>query len=102
MSPESGHRASLSDAGEGAANSAAQPQPSDQLLVSAGILALQIVEQAAALPDHDEQPATRMEILLVRAEMLGQVPDPLAQAGDLDLGRPGVGGLRRVFVNHIL
>ena len=35
----------------------------DQRLVALGIVALQIIEQAAALADHDQQAAARMEIL---------------------------------------
>src|SRR6185503_16964245 len=60
-----------------AAGSAAEPQTLDQRVVARDIRALQVIEQAAALADHHEQAASRMEILLMMAQMLGQIDDPL-------------------------
>src|SRR5690606_32287732 len=51
---------------------------------------LEVVEQAAPEPDHLEQPATRVVILRVGLQVLGEVRDPLRQQGDLDLGGTGV------------
>src|SRR5262245_57442049 len=65
-------------------------QPFDQLLVPADVLALQVVEQAAALADELEQPAARVVVLLVGLEVLGELVDPLREQGHLHLRRPGV------------
>src|SRR6266511_4007941 len=47
----------------------------------------QVIEQAAALPDQLEQAATGVMILLVVAEMLGQLVDTGGQQRDLDFRR---------------
>src|SRR5262249_47519316 len=54
------------------------------------VLALDVIEKLAALAHHLEQAATRVVVLLVRLEMLGQAIDPLGQDGDLDFRRAGV------------
>src|SRR5215469_10143402 len=59
------------------AGSTPEVEPVDQLLVAAGVLALQVFEQAPALADHHQQATPRMEILVVAAEMLGEILDPL-------------------------
>src|SRR5471030_2301730 len=64
MSPSKNHRARQKTPGNGAAISATQPQPPDQRFVPGDVLALEIIEQAAAVADHDEQAAPRMEVLL--------------------------------------
>src|SRR4051812_7202556 len=56
----------------------------DHLCVTVDVLALQVVEQAAALANELEQPAARVMILAVGLEMLGQVVDSFAQNRDLD------------------
>src|SRR5205807_876961 len=48
-------------------------EPVDQLAVTAGILGLQVIEQAAPLADQLQEPAAGMVVLLVRLEVLGQV-----------------------------
>ena len=62
----------------------------DQLGVTVGVLALQVVEQAAALADELQQPAARVMILRVRLEMFRQVVDALAEERDLDFRGAGV------------
>src|SRR4029077_5219629 len=49
----------------------AQPKALDQLLVAPFVLAPEIVQQPPALPDHDQQTAARVEILLMRLQMIG-------------------------------
>ena len=71
-------------------SSAAQSELFDQRLVAAFVLALQIVEQAAALRHQSEQATAGMIVLLVVLEVLGQVLDALGQNGDLYFRRPGV------------
>ena len=50
----------------------------------------QVVQQAAPLADHHQEPAAGVQVLVVGAEMLGQVLDALGQNGDLDFGRAGI------------
>ena len=64
---------------------AAQAEALDQLLVATEFRAAEIVQQAAALADHDDQAAAGVVVALVRLEMGGQVLDPLGLEGHLDL-----------------
>ena len=59
-------------------SSTPQAEAPDQRLVAAGVRALEIVEQAAPLADHDQQAAPRVKVLFMRAEMVGQVADAFA------------------------
>src|SRR3954451_18919513 len=72
----------------------------DQRPVAALVLALEIVEERAALRHELQETATRVVILHVRLEMPGQVVDALGQDGDLPLGRAGVAGLLREFLQE--
>src|SRR5688500_5440349 len=56
----------------------------DQRAISLQIRLLEVVQQTAALADHHQQPATAVVILLVRAEVIGELVDPLRQQSDLD------------------
>lgn len=49
-----------------------------------------VVEQPAALTYELEQSAARVVILLVIAQVLGEVVDAIGQKRDLDLGGSGV------------
>jgi len=70
--------------------SAAQSKTSDQRLVTADARPLEIVQQAPSLADHDEQPAARVEVLLMAPQVIGEITDALAQDRHLDLRRSGV------------
>ena len=87
----------------------ADAEPLDQLGVAVGVLALQVVEQAAALADQLQEPAAGVMILDVCLEMFGQVVDAFAEERDLNLGGAGVGVVRAIapmtsvfplFVSH--
>src|SRR5262249_30911272 len=77
--------------GGGAGHSTTQTQALDQRVVALAVPGLEIIEQPAALADQLQQAAARMVILRVTLEMLGEVGDALAQDGDLDFRRAGVG-----------
>src|SRR5687768_8143664 len=79
----------------------AQTQPLDQVAVLVRVLALQIVEQLAALAHQLQEPAARMEILDVRLEMLGEAVDALGEERDLDFRRPGVVPGALVLLDHL-
>src|SRR5579859_1141266 len=82
--------------------SAAQAQPADQLLVPRSVLALQVVQQRTTLADHDQEAAAAMEILLVVAQMAGQILDPFGQDRDLHFRRTGVAFLGGVFFDELV
>src|SRR5690348_576974 len=67
-----------------------QTESPDDLLVSRAVGAREVLEQMVALADHLQQPATRGVILLVRAEVLGQLVDARGQDRDLHFRRTGV------------
>ena len=64
---------------------AAQTQLLDQGLVTPGVVTPEIIQQPSPLAHQLEQAATRVMILLVRLEVLGELVDPLGQDRDLDL-----------------
>jgi hypothetical protein len=51
---------------------------------------LEIIEELATAGSHLQEPAARVEILTVRAQVLGQVIDASGQERDLDFGRAGI------------
>lgn len=63
----------------------AQAETCDQLSISLDIFTLEVVQQAAALADHHQQATPAVVIVLVSAEMIGQMVDAVAQEGHLDL-----------------
>src|SRR5581483_2531106 len=69
---------------------AAEAELLDEGAVALEILALQVVQEPAAATDQLEQATTRVVVVLVRAQVLGQGVDPLGQHRDLDFGRARV------------
>src|SRR6185503_17459971 len=55
----------------------AEAERVDEPLVAVEVLALQVVEQAAAQADHAKEPAPRMVILGVGLQVLGEMGDAL-------------------------
>src|SRR5262249_8342026 len=70
--------------------SAPQAERIDQLAIAVEVLALQVVEQRAALADHLEEATPAVVVLVVVLQVLGQVRDALGQERDLNLWRTGV------------
>src|SRR5215212_7606450 len=69
----------------------AKAELADQRAVPLQVLPLEVVEEAAAAANEHQQATARMVIVLVRAQMLGEVVDAAREHRDLDLGGPGVG-----------
>src|ERR1700691_1599971 len=65
----------------------------EQRLVTRLVLSLDVIEKRAARCDHFQKPPTRMIVLHVGFEMIGEVIDAFRQDRDLNLGRTGVAGL---------
>ena len=64
----------------------AQPESSDDFVILLNVRLLQVTEQTAAMLDHLQQSASRMVVLLVCLEMLGEFVNALTQKRDLYLG----------------
>lgn len=57
-----------------------------QVIVSLGILALQVLHEAAAFSDFLDEASAGREVFLVSAQVLREIADLFGQYGDLDLG----------------
>ena len=51
---------------------------------------MKIIQQAAALADHHQQPATRAVVFFVALQMFGQMVDTLGEQRDLHVRGTGV------------
>ncbi len=67
-----------------------QAELANERAVALEVAALKIVQEPAPAPDEHQQPAARVVVLAVRAQVLGELVDPLGQQRDLDLGLAGV------------
>src|SRR5438876_1029119 len=72
------------------ARSPANPELLDDRPVPLGVLLAQVLDQTPPLADQHQQTASRMVVLGVLLEVLGQAVDPLGEKRDLHLGRPRV------------
>src|SRR5215217_713363 len=61
-----------------------EPQFLDDLPVSVDIRTLQVVEQPTTFSDHLEESTTAVVVLLVGAEVVGQIIDSLSEQRDLN------------------
>ena len=62
----------------------------DYVLVTLGIVVLEVVEQAATLTDHHQETAAGGVILRVCLKVVRQFTDPFAKHRDLHLGAAGI------------
>jgi hypothetical protein len=69
---------------------ASQAQFLNQCAVPLQVPLLEVVQEPSAAADELQQPAARVVVLRVRAQMLGQLVDALGEQCDLHLGRAGV------------
>lgn len=74
----------------------------DDRAISIHILYLQVIEKAAPLAHHPQQPSARMVILGVNLEMVRQIVDLFTQDRDLYFGRTGIGDMNPVAVNDFV
>jgi|SRR5580704_11043463 len=65
----------------------AQAKTFNNLAVPIRVATVEVIQQAAALIDHHDQPAARCMVLDVGLEVRGQIVDPLAKKRDLHLWR---------------
>ena len=71
-------------------NVIADTKPFDQRTVLLDVTLLDVLEKAATLTDELHEAATRVVVLFVHLEMLGQVADALGQDCNLNLYVAGV------------
>jgi hypothetical protein len=69
----------------------------DDRAVAVDIRPLHVIEQAATLSDHPEEPTATVMILFVGAEVVGQIVDAIREERDLNASRPAVGVVRLVL-----
>src|SRR5581483_12436441 len=74
----------------------------DQGAIALQIRPLQVVEQPAAAADELEQPAPRIVVLRVRAQVLRELVDPGREEGDLHLRGAGVAPVPAVLADDLL
>ncbi len=70
----------------------AQAEFFNQRAIRIRVAALQVVQQLAAAADHAQQAATRVVVLLVGLEVVGQFIDAGREQGNLDFRRTGIAG----------
>ncbi len=68
----------------------ANPELLDEFTILVDVLVLDVLQKAAPLADELHESTTRVVVLLVNLQMLGQVADASAQDGNLDLCASGV------------
>jgi hypothetical protein len=71
----------------------------DDLPVAVDIRTLQVVQETATFSDHFKKSTTAVVVLLVGAEVIRQIIDPLGEQGDLNAGRATVGLVRPIFLD---
>lgn len=72
----------------------------DQRPVALDVLSPKIVEETTTLTDHHQKTAATVMVVLVVAEMFGEVADSLREKGNLDLRRSGVTLVCAVFGDY--
>jgi hypothetical protein len=70
--------------------SVAQLEPLRDCLIARQISMMEIIQQTAALADHDQKAAPRAMVFDIFLQMFGQVIDALGQKSDLHVGGPCV------------
>ena len=71
-----------------------QTEAADQLLITALVGLLEVVQQLAALVHHLEQAAARVVVFLVTREVVGELGDPRGEQSDLNFRETRVGRRR--------
>src|SRR2546428_4879421 len=81
---------------------APEAQLLDESAIALEVRALEVIQEPPAAADQLEQPAARVMVVLVRAEVLGQLVDATREHRDLDFGRPRVGCGAAVLLDDLL
>src|ERR1700730_4047714 len=73
----------------------------DQRSITLDVVAAQVVQQATALADEEKKAAPRVVVLLVRLQVLSELPDALREDRDLNLGRARIRVMELVLRNQL-
>jgi hypothetical protein len=73
----------------------------DEFAIFGNIPITQIRLEPSTLTNEEQQAATAMKILFVRAKMVGDLQNSILENRDLNLGRAGVAILGRVIRDHL-
>src|ERR1700730_10571016 len=73
----------------------------DQRSITLDVVAAQVVQQATALADEKKKAAPRVVVLLVRLQVLSELPDALREDRDLNLGRARIRVMELVLRNQL-
>jgi hypothetical protein len=76
------------------------PQDTDDVEVSLGIMATNIIEQSSSAADQTQQATSRSEVASVCSHVFGQTVDSLGQDRNLYLWRASIGVIVSVFRNN--
>src|ERR1043165_2928701 len=79
---------------------AAQSELCNQLQIAVVLGARKIVQQSSSAANHFQQTATRVIVMLICSQMLGQGIDAMGQQSDLDIGRAGVTCMQPMLLNN--
>src|SRR3990172_6002847 len=74
-----------------------QPKTGNKLPIALYVFSHKVVQETAALAYQHQQAPSRMVVVLVHGEMLGEAANPAREQGDLDFG-----GARIAFVGRVL
>lgn len=72
----------------------------DQTAIAGNIARMEVVEQASPLADNPQQSDTRVMVLLVRRQMLGQLVDTPREQRDLNFRRAAIVRSARVGLSY--
>src|SRR4051812_11901285 len=78
------------------------PQPGNKGPIPGDVLIVQVVQQAPPLADHHQQPAARMEVFRVSAQVLREFRDARREKSDLNLGRARIALMRLVIRDDLV
>lgn len=78
---------------------ATQAETFNQRTVAGNINALKVPEQTATLPDEEQEAATRVVVVLVRLEVLGELVDAVGEQSNLDFWRPSISGTSLILLD---
>jgi hypothetical protein len=79
----------------------AQPQPLDDFAISFCVVVLEIGQMSSPLANQLVQSASRVIVVFVQLQMLGQLADPGGQQRNLHLWRTGVARVDIVFLDDV-
>ena len=76
-------------------------QLGDQSTVAVDVLLCQIVQHLAALTNHHQQTTAGVVVMLVHAQVIGQLVDAGGQDSNLNFGRTGVALVSSVLQDNL-